>query len=526
MVEGASGFGTPAALGAPMLVSLGHPPCESVVVLLLFNTFATVWGAVGTPIWFGFGGDLGLSEDEFLEVSQKAGVALAFGAFLLMPLVLRILVPILVIKANIRFVIFSLITVIGPSLGISFVTYEFPALIGGVIGCAGTAVLISNRVGLHDFSTSEDAGSTTSSHSNDGGETKPKRDVSFASVDEDDVVAPPDNDNEDEGVLDKDPAVAAADETGSAILNNNNNHNIPAAAITTLPGHEDSAHSVQVPIIRDTADEHFGPRKRTLAEGYYQELVARTFPIWAVVLILILTRVENIGIKKHLIKQEPSFSIHFGSYGTFKLSASLVFSLQNILTYPNLNWKYELLYVPFLIPFVLVSVAAMIVYRKDMKCGPYDIAKTVGCRLKNPAIALMGALVLVQLLIRSDAAAPAYILGTILSDWFQQAFVIICPLLGCLGSFFSGSTTVSNLTIGEVQRIAAESIGVSTTTMLALQAVGASAGNGVCLNNVIAACAVVGLNTGEGKIIVQTYKFVFANMAIATIVMLAFYFRF
>jgi lactate permease len=48
MVEGASGFGTPTALGAPMLVSMGHPAFESVVVLLIFNTFATVWGAVGT----------------------------------------------------------------------------------------------------------------------------------------------------------------------------------------------------------------------------------------------------------------------------------------------------------------------------------------------------------------------------------------------------------------------------------------------------------------------------------------------
>jgi hypothetical protein len=48
MVEGASGFGTPIPLAAPMLVSMGHPAFESVVVLLIFNTVATVWGAVGT----------------------------------------------------------------------------------------------------------------------------------------------------------------------------------------------------------------------------------------------------------------------------------------------------------------------------------------------------------------------------------------------------------------------------------------------------------------------------------------------
>jgi lactate permease len=47
MVEGASGFGTPVALGAPMLASLGYPKFQSVVTLLLMNTFATVWGAAG-----------------------------------------------------------------------------------------------------------------------------------------------------------------------------------------------------------------------------------------------------------------------------------------------------------------------------------------------------------------------------------------------------------------------------------------------------------------------------------------------
>jgi hypothetical protein len=44
IVEGASGFGTPVALGAPMLVSTGHPPLESLVLMLVFNTFVTVWG--------------------------------------------------------------------------------------------------------------------------------------------------------------------------------------------------------------------------------------------------------------------------------------------------------------------------------------------------------------------------------------------------------------------------------------------------------------------------------------------------
>ena len=133
MVEGASGFGTPVALGAPMLVSLGYPKFESVVTLLLMNTFATVWGAAGTPIWFGFG-NLGLSEDDFIEISYKAGVALALSAFLLLPLVLRISCSWQQLWENKVFLLLSLTSVVGPALALSFVAYEFPSLIGGMIG--------------------------------------------------------------------------------------------------------------------------------------------------------------------------------------------------------------------------------------------------------------------------------------------------------------------------------------------------------------------------------------------------------
>lgn len=43
MIEGASGFGTPVALAAPMLVSLGHPPVESITCCLITDTLATVY---------------------------------------------------------------------------------------------------------------------------------------------------------------------------------------------------------------------------------------------------------------------------------------------------------------------------------------------------------------------------------------------------------------------------------------------------------------------------------------------------
>jgi lactate permease len=52
LVEGSSGFGTPAALASPILIGMGHPKFETVCCLLLMNVFATVFGAVGTPIWW------------------------------------------------------------------------------------------------------------------------------------------------------------------------------------------------------------------------------------------------------------------------------------------------------------------------------------------------------------------------------------------------------------------------------------------------------------------------------------------
>lgn len=71
MIEGASGFGTPVALAAPMLVSLGHPPVATITCCLITNTLATVYGAVGTPLWFGLDG-LGLSQDDLKQVCTHA----------------------------------------------------------------------------------------------------------------------------------------------------------------------------------------------------------------------------------------------------------------------------------------------------------------------------------------------------------------------------------------------------------------------------------------------------------------------
>ncbi len=49
-IEGAAGFGTPAALAAPLLVSLGFPPVAAVVAALICDSTAVSFGAIGTPV--------------------------------------------------------------------------------------------------------------------------------------------------------------------------------------------------------------------------------------------------------------------------------------------------------------------------------------------------------------------------------------------------------------------------------------------------------------------------------------------
>lgn len=49
-IEAAAGFGTPAALAGPLLVSLGFPPLAAAMITLIFDSTAVSFGAVGTPV--------------------------------------------------------------------------------------------------------------------------------------------------------------------------------------------------------------------------------------------------------------------------------------------------------------------------------------------------------------------------------------------------------------------------------------------------------------------------------------------
>ena len=53
LVEGASGFGTPSAVGAPLLLALGFPAMACVMAVLVIQSTPVSFGAVGTPMLVG-----------------------------------------------------------------------------------------------------------------------------------------------------------------------------------------------------------------------------------------------------------------------------------------------------------------------------------------------------------------------------------------------------------------------------------------------------------------------------------------
>ena len=105
MIEGASGFGTPAALAAPILVSLGLPALKVAAFCLILNTIPVSFGAVGTPTWYGFASivnsmDVSQQHSFLLEIGQKTVFFHAIVAVVLPVIALSMVVGWAKVKAE------------------------------------------------------------------------------------------------------------------------------------------------------------------------------------------------------------------------------------------------------------------------------------------------------------------------------------------------------------------------------------------------------------------------------------------
>ncbi|MCC8064234.1 MAG: L-lactate permease, partial [Clostridiales bacterium] len=80
-------------------------------------------------------------------------------------------------------------------------------------------------------------------------------------------------------------------------------------------------------------------------------------------------------------------------------------------------------------------------------------------------------------------------------------FPYLSPVIGIFGAFVSGSCTVSSTLFGPLQYETAELLGLSTSTIVALQLSGGALGNMICINNVMAVTSTANALGNEGRII-------------------------
>jgi len=80
-------------------------------------------------------------------------------------------------------------------------------------------------------------------------------------------------------------------------------------------------------------------------------------------------------------------------------------------------------------------------------------------------------------------------------------YPLISPFIGILGAYMAGGNTVSNIMMAGFQYETASLLNIPRTIIVALQDVGGAVGNMVCVHNIVAVCATVGIIGKEGSVI-------------------------
>ncbi|GHT59935.1 lactate permease [Spirochaetia bacterium] len=154
-VEGAAGFGTPAALAAPLLVGLGFPPAAACIAALAANSTPVPFAAVGTPSLTSIAAlaeDIaaagGSVEAWTKEFSRLTSIFLGVGGLLVPFQICAIIVVMFGKERKLRsvleilpFALFSGAVFVVPYylLG-TFAGPDFPSIIGSLIGLGGVII--------------------------------------------------------------------------------------------------------------------------------------------------------------------------------------------------------------------------------------------------------------------------------------------------------------------------------------------------------------------------------------------------
>lgn len=159
-LEGAAGFGTPAAITAPLLVALGFGPMAAVVLALIADSSSVSFGAIGTPVLVGLrqglqeGGDLApaaaaavgnASVADFVQAVAVQAITIDLFIGTTVPLIMVVLLtrffdPRRSWREGLRAWRFALLAGLAftvPALAVAILLGpEFPSLIGALIGLA------------------------------------------------------------------------------------------------------------------------------------------------------------------------------------------------------------------------------------------------------------------------------------------------------------------------------------------------------------------------------------------------------
>ena len=219
-------------------------------------------------------------------------------------------------------------------------------------------------------------------------------------------------------------------------------------------------------------------------------MIAAWSPYLFVALLLVCTRLPYLNLGQWLRSSHFLITWRWGEIFGSDISAS-----------------FQPLWSPGTI-FIIVSLLTVLLH--GMRVSQYRAALGSSLRTLVPAsTALVFTVPMVQVFINSAGGSAGYLQMPIALAEGAEALVgsawpFFSTFIGGLGAFVAGSNTVSNMMFSLFQFGVGERIGVDPTWMVALQAVGGASGNIICVHNVVAASAVVGLVGREGDVIRKT----------------------
>ncbi|WP_411912658.1 L-lactate permease [Vibrio fluvialis] len=440
-IEGASGFGTPAAIAAPLLVAIGFPALAAVLMGMMIQSTPVSFGAVGTPILVGVNKGLdthniteallahGSNWDAYLQ-QITASVALIHASVgTLMPVLMAMMLTRFFGKNRswteglsiLPFALFAGLAFTVPyALTGVLLGPEFPSLVGGLFGL--TIVVTAAKKGF----------------------LVPKQSWDFR----------PENE-------------------------------WPAEWLGSLKMELDDI------------------------KGKPMGLALAWLPYVLLAVILVLSRVS-------------------ADFKGLLLSVNLAFN--NILGEVGVSASIAPLYLPGGI-LVFVALLAVLLQARSLKPMGQALGESTKT-LIGAGFVLVFTIPMVRIFINSgvnmsDLASMPVTTANFAAGLVGSAFPALSATVGALGAFIAGSNTVSNMMFSQFQFEVAQTLSVSSVIVIALQAVGAAAGNMIAIHNVVAASATVGLLGREGatlrKTIIPTFYYLVVTGLIGLAVIYGFH---